>query len=276
MEASKGEILNFFEENISQRLASWQHHLLNKVGRMTLVKSVLNSIPYYYMQVAWLPQSTCESIDRLAINFLWKGSSNFRIYLVGWEKITKPKKLGGLEIRKAREANTSLLGRLVWRLHQNCDSLWVKVLTHKYFHADKLLTVTRKSGSVTWNAIMKARFTLRDGFDFRLGDDNSSFWFVNWSGIGKLTEKVLYVDIHDLNLRVKDVFVNGAWNFNHIYTTLPASITDSLKILPICLNSRVTDGYTWKGNLHGIYSAEDGYYWLNMIAFAAGAVENVS
>jgi hypothetical protein len=59
----------FFEESISQRLASWQHHLLNKVGRMTLVKSVLNSIPNYYMQVAWLPQSTCESIDRLARNF---------------------------------------------------------------------------------------------------------------------------------------------------------------------------------------------------------------
>jgi hypothetical protein len=35
--------------------------------------------------------------------------------------------------------------------------------------------------------------------------------------------------------------VNGAWNFNHLYTTLPTSITDSLKMLPICLNSRVAD-----------------------------------
>lgn len=113
----------------------------------------------------------------------------------------------------------------------------MQVLTHKYIYADKLLTVSRKSGSVTWNAIMKARFALRDGFDFRLGDGNSSFWFVNWSSIGKLTEKVLYVDIHALNLRVKDVFVNGAWNFNHHYTTLPTSTTDSLKMPPICLNS---------------------------------------
>ncbi|MCI15307.1 RNA-directed DNA polymerase (Reverse transcriptase), partial [Trifolium medium] len=102
----------FLEEKISHRLASWQHNLLNKASRMTLVKSVLNSIPNYYMQVAWLPQSTCDSIDRMARNFLWKGNSNTGIHLVGWEKITKPKKLGGLGIRKAREANTSLLGKL--------------------------------------------------------------------------------------------------------------------------------------------------------------------
>jgi hypothetical protein len=144
------------------------------------------------------------------------------------------------------------------------------------YYADMLLTVSRISRSVTWNVIMKARFALRDGFEFRLGDESSSFWFVNWYGIGKLAEKVLYVDIHDLNLRVKDAFVNGAWNFNHLYTTLPLAVRDSLKMIPICLNSRVIVGYTLKGNLNGIHSAHDGYYWLNKFAFAAGAVETVS
>ncbi|CAJ2627607.1 unnamed protein product [Trifolium pratense] len=134
----------FLEEKISQRLASWKHNFLNKAGRMTLVKSVLNSIPNYYMQVAWLPQSTCDSIDRMARNFLWKGTSNKGIHLVGWDKITKPKKLGGLGIRKAREANTYLLGKLVWSMHQNCDTLWVQVLRHKYLNDDMFLTITKK------------------------------------------------------------------------------------------------------------------------------------
>jgi hypothetical protein len=35
----------FLEEKISQRLANWQHNLLNKAGRMRLVKLVLNFIP---------------------------------------------------------------------------------------------------------------------------------------------------------------------------------------------------------------------------------------
>jgi hypothetical protein len=165
----------FLEEKISKRLASWQHNLLNKAGRMTLVKSVLNSIPNYYMQVAWLPQTTCDSIDRMARNFLWKGSSNTGIHLVGWDKITKPKKVGGLGIRKARDANTSLLGKLVWNIHQNNDALWVQIIKHKYIKEEAFLSITKKPGSVTWNAIMKALLALKDGFQFRLGNGNSSF-----------------------------------------------------------------------------------------------------
>ncbi|MCI14329.1 RNA-directed DNA polymerase (Reverse transcriptase), partial [Trifolium medium] len=132
----------FLEEKISKRLASWQHNLLNKAGRMTLVKSVLNSIPNYYMQIAWLPQTTCDFIDRMARNFLWKGSSDTGIHLVGWDKITKPKKLGGLGIRKARDANTSLLGKLVWNVHQNSDVLWVQIIQHKYLKEEALLNFT--------------------------------------------------------------------------------------------------------------------------------------
>jgi hypothetical protein len=175
----------FLEENISKRLASWQHNLLNKAGRMTLVKSVLNSIPNYYRQIAWLPQTTCDFIDRTARNFLWKGTSDSGIHLVGWDKITKPKKLGGLGIRKARDANTSLLGKLVWNVHQNSDALWVKLIQHKYLKEEALLSSdNNKSGSVTWNAIRKALSALKEGFHFRLGNGNNSFWFTNWSGNG--------------------------------------------------------------------------------------------
>jgi hypothetical protein len=127
------------------------------------------------MQVAWLPQTTCDSIDRMARNFLWKGSSNTGIHLVGWDKITKPKKVGGLGIRKARDANTSLLGKLVWNIHQNNDALWVQIIKHKYIKEEAFLSITKKPGSVTWNAIMKALLALKDGFQFRLGNGNSSF-----------------------------------------------------------------------------------------------------
>jgi hypothetical protein len=71
------------------------------------------------------------------------------MHLVGWNKITKPEKLGGLGIRKAREANTALLGKLIWSIHQDCDLLWVQVLKHKYIHTAKLLNMNRKVGSVT-------------------------------------------------------------------------------------------------------------------------------
>lgn len=88
----------------------------------------MNSIPDYYMQVAWLPHSTCEFIDRMFRIFLWKGNYNSGVHLVGWNKITKLKKLGDLAIRKVREANKFMLDKLVWGLHRDCDFLWVQVL----------------------------------------------------------------------------------------------------------------------------------------------------
>ena len=265
----------FLEEKISQKLASWQNKLLNKAGRLTLVKSVLNSIPNYYMQIASLPQTICDSIDRMARNFLWKGNSNGGVHLVGWRRISKPKNLGGLGIRKAREANTAMLGKLVWSLHQEPNALWAQVLKHKYVKGTTFLDMNKKPGSSVWNTIMKALFVLKDGFEFRLGDGSSSFWFSNWSTDGKLAVKVPFVDIHDLQLQVNDVYVNDNWNFNLLYTNLPSEVRDRLQSLPLCLNALVPSRITWKGNLDGIYTARDGYYWLNRNEFVCDATNNI-
>jgi ribonuclease HI len=243
---------------------------------MTLVKSVLNAIPNYYMQVNWLPQTTCDKIDQLARNFLWKGSSNKGIHLVGWDKITKPKNLGGLGIRRAREANTSLLGKLVWNIHQDKDSLWVQILKHKYLKEEPLLHITKKAGSTTWNAIMKALSVLKEGYQFRLGNGNSSFWFSNWSGSGILANQVLFVDIHDLEMRVCDVFTDGSWRFNVLYTDLAPEVKERVNSITIDLNSEVSDRYTWNGNLNGIYTAQDGYYWLNRQNFNHNPSDGIS
>jgi ribonuclease HI len=115
---------------------------------------------------------------------------------------------------------------------------------------------------------MKALGALKDGFQFCLGDGNSSFWYTDWSGIGALANHVLYVDIHDTELRVRDVYSDGSWNFNSLYTAMPTSIKEQLSLLPINLNPNVPDRYSWKGNLNGLYTARDGYYWLNRNFFS--------
>ncbi|PNX74329.1 ribonuclease H [Trifolium pratense] len=97
--------------------------LLPKSGRVMLAKSLLNSIPAYYMQISWLPSSICSQIDQMTRNFIWKGPSNKGI-LVGWSPITKAKTDGGLGVLLAREANTSMLGKLVWDIPQNSSKLW--------------------------------------------------------------------------------------------------------------------------------------------------------
>ncbi|XP_024630845.2 uncharacterized protein [Medicago truncatula] len=99
------------------RLASWKSKLLNKPGRLALATSVLSSIPAYYMQINWLPESICDSIDQTTRNFIWRGHNDKGIHLVGWKKIAKPKNLGGLGIRSAREANTCSGSSSFWFSH---------------------------------------------------------------------------------------------------------------------------------------------------------------
>ena len=46
--------------------------------------------------------------------------------------MTKPKDRGGLGLQTARGRNTTLLAKLNWRLHNEKDALWAKVLDAKY------------------------------------------------------------------------------------------------------------------------------------------------
>lgn len=66
----------------------------------------------------------------------------------------------------------------------------------------------KKLKSVTLNAIMKTLSALKDDFEFRLKDGNFSFWFFNWSGVGKLAEHVLYMDINDMKMQVNNVYLD--------------------------------------------------------------------
>nr|KYP44683.1 Putative ribonuclease H protein At1g65750 family [Cajanus cajan] len=76
-------------EKVQQRLSSWRGRLLNKAGRLTLVNSVLTSIPTYNMHIQWLPNQVSEKLDMLARRFLWSGQDKRGLHLVKWETITQ-------------------------------------------------------------------------------------------------------------------------------------------------------------------------------------------
>lgn len=77
--------------------------------------------------------------------------------LVGWAKITQPKRLGGLGLRPAREANTGMLGKLVWDMHCKSDKLWVQMLSQKYVKGGAFLDTSLTYGSLIWRSILKPK-----------------------------------------------------------------------------------------------------------------------
>lgn len=88
-------------DKFKAKLASWKRKLLSYGGRLTLVKSVLSSLPVYYLSLFKLPEGVAKIIDRLQANFLWGGSASGRkLHMVKWSEVTKSRDQGGLGIKK--------------------------------------------------------------------------------------------------------------------------------------------------------------------------------
>ncbi|PWA40160.1 RNA-directed DNA polymerase, eukaryota, Reverse transcriptase zinc-binding domain protein [Artemisia annua] len=86
-------------ETIKNRLSSWKANTLSMGGRMTLIKSVLSSLPIYYLSLYKAPCNVVDQIEGLMNNFLWAGSSEAKkVHWVSWEVVTTTKNDGGLGV----------------------------------------------------------------------------------------------------------------------------------------------------------------------------------
>lgn len=109
--------------------------------------------------------------------------------------------------------------------------LWSPVLTNIYLHGGSLFDSHHKRGSTTWNSILKAFKHLEDGFSFKVGDGQTSFWFTLWLCEEPLYALVPFVDIHDPGLLICDVWANRTWQLNTLYTQLPDNVVNMLQLV---------------------------------------------
>ncbi|KAJ0806197.1 putative RNA-directed DNA polymerase [Helianthus annuus] len=112
-----------------KRLSLWKAALLSIGGRVTLIRSVLESLPTYYMSIYKAPVKVVKDLESIITKFLWGGSSNVRkTHWVAWDRVSLPKKAGGLGLCKLRDVNLALLSKWGWRFKIEVDNLWVKVV----------------------------------------------------------------------------------------------------------------------------------------------------
>jgi hypothetical protein len=71
-------------EKMERRLSGWQKLYLSKGGRLTLLRSMLSSLPTYFLSLFTIPISVAHRIEKLQRDFLWGGMGNdFKHHLVG-------------------------------------------------------------------------------------------------------------------------------------------------------------------------------------------------
>lgn len=119
----------YFDELISKfasRITGWKSRFISFAGRITLIKSILLSLPIHTLSCLAAPKLTISRMEGLIRAFLWNQNGHSRTHWVSWDNVTTPHAAGRLEIRKISDTTYGLHGKLAWNIFSG-DSLWSKL-----------------------------------------------------------------------------------------------------------------------------------------------------
>nr|XP_029145814.1 uncharacterized protein LOC114924701 [Arachis hypogaea] len=116
-------------DKVEEKFSLWKAKVLNKAGKLVLIKLVLNSLPVYYLSLYRMPKAVTDKLISLQRRFLWsKEDGRNGMALVRWEVVQAPKKFGGLGVGDAMLRNTALLFKWWWHFSKEDCPLWKKVV----------------------------------------------------------------------------------------------------------------------------------------------------
>jgi len=209
---------------IRKKLSVWKGRNLSFAGRVSLIKSVINVVPLFFLSFFKAPSGVCKEIIKLQRKFLWGwGSEGRKIAWTSWENICKAKEEGGLGIRRIDLFNKALLAKWLWRLHSTECGLWKEVLESKYdLRGLSNLQALKRSRLTSrwWIDLCKVGLSDQDDNWFnqnttwKIGSgEKIKFWEDKWLPIGQL--KARYERIYN-NSELKDKSIEsfGSWNID--------------------------------------------------------------
>ncbi|EOY03329.1 Uncharacterized protein TCM_018253 [Theobroma cacao] len=117
---------------IRDRISGWDNKVLSSGGCITLLRSILSSLPMYLLQVLKPPATVIEKIERLFNSFLWGDSTESKkMHWAAWSKTTFPCSEGELNIQNLNDVCEAFPLKLWWRF-QTGNSLRTQFLRIKY------------------------------------------------------------------------------------------------------------------------------------------------
>ena len=112
-------------KKVEGRIGCWTYKFLSREGRLVLLKAVLQSIPVYWVTIAYIPKGILQKLRKKCFSFLWMAKRHSEgIPLAKWQLLASPKELGGWGIKNPFLFCQSLAVKTLWRLIKNPGSLW--------------------------------------------------------------------------------------------------------------------------------------------------------
>lgn len=175
MGRNKSAILGFLKEKLYSKIRSWDGKHIVRSGKEVLIKSVVQALPTYAMNVLLLPLEITRDIEKSLSKFWWnsKQSGGSHISWMAWERIEKRKSAGGLWFRNFRDFNLAM-GKQGWIFITNPDSLTSRTYKARYFPGSDFLNSTmRHNQSFIWRSIFEAKQLVLDGVRWRNGSSDN-------------------------------------------------------------------------------------------------------
>ncbi|KAJ9556097.1 hypothetical protein OSB04_010711 [Centaurea solstitialis] len=176
---------------IRSRILNWKSKSLSFGGRLQLIKAVLESLQLYWMLVFTLPSSVIQSIEALFRSFLWSQSDVSKgKNRVAWDVVCRPKKSGGLGIKRMGLWNRALLTTHVYDVLRRKKSLWVSwIYIHRLHNVHFWNAPIISNSSWIWRKLLELREQVRPFFLSYIGDGTTvNAWEDKWILLGSLSE----------------------------------------------------------------------------------------
>ena len=176
-------------DSIERRLNAVSR-FLSYAGRLTYIDSVLSALPTFYMCSIKLQKTLIKTIDRGRRHCLWaKTDDNMNVTcnsLVAWDKVCRPKAVGGLGVINLQLQNDALLLKHLHKFMNRAAVPWVELVWHCYYQ-NKVPQASIRVGSFWWKDISSLFWQYRGVTQCSPGNGSSTLmWKDKWTDQGIL------------------------------------------------------------------------------------------
>nr|GEX54895.1 RNA-directed DNA polymerase, eukaryota, reverse transcriptase zinc-binding domain protein [Tanacetum cinerariifolium] len=150
-------------DKVKSRLSNWKMKALSIGGRLTLLKSVLGSMPIFHMSIFRVPLSVLRMLESIRSHFFngHELRSNKDTW-VKWNSVLASKEKGGLGVSSLYVLNRGLMLKWVWRFYSQKTSLWARVIKAIHGDDEKVGKVTNAGIRSCWMNIVNEISVLKN------------------------------------------------------------------------------------------------------------------
>jgi ribonuclease HI len=266
--APKCSDYNYLISQVKSKMSNWKAKQLSFAGRVTLSKAIIEAIPTYPMMTAAIPKTCLNEIQKIQRAFIWGDEDGTRRYhAVNWEKVTQPKAIGGLGIRRLVHMNQACLMKLAWAVRNGENALWIEVLKGKYSRGrPNFEQVSFKTqDSSLWKNLVNIWSNLGLYEFWSIGNSNMvKAWEDRWLLHGRSIQELgINIPDHMKNMLVADLIDNtSSWKIELLSSWLPANIISRLTAVVPPNNTDNRDQRAWIGTGTGIFTIASAYMLL--------------